>query len=52
MTPRRTRRLLYRLGGMITYRETASDHLLVADGRPDWDGVRAQVIDFTAGAAL
>lgn len=51
VTPRRTRAFLPRLGGVITYREMPSDHLLVADDRPSWDDVRTRVVNFSAGAA-
>lgn len=50
VTPKRTRKLLTRLAGPVTYREMDSDHLIVADGRPSWDGVRSAVVEFASGA--
>lgn len=50
VTPRRTRDLLTRLGGAVTYRELDSDHLIVADGRASWEEVRTSVVTFAAGA--
>lgn len=49
VTPDRTRALLTRLGGPVSYRELDSDHLIVADGRPSWDAVRTHVVAFATG---
>lgn len=51
VTARRTRVLLPRLGGLLTYRELPTDHLLVADGHPGWQEVRTRVIAFASGPA-
>jgi esterase/lipase len=51
ITPRRSRGLLHRLGGVITYQETAGDYLLVADDGPGWNDVRTRVTGFATGAA-
>ncbi|MGI8642860.1 MAG: hypothetical protein ACR2LS_01920 [Thermomicrobiales bacterium] len=51
VTPARTRELLTRLGGPVSYRELESDHLIVADGRPSWDEVRTRVVEFATGAS-
>ncbi len=44
VTPARTRALLTRFGGPLSYRELPADHLLVADDRPSWPDVRATVV--------
>lgn len=50
VTRARTRALLPRLGGPITYHELPADHLLVADDRPTWPTVRTLVVDFATAA--
>lgn len=49
VTPGRTRKLLTRLGGPVSYRELDSDHFIVADGRPSWEKVRTRVVEFAGG---
>ena len=46
--PADTRRLLPRLGGMVSYHELPCDHLLVAPERAAWPRVRELVLDHVA----
>lgn len=43
-----TRRLLAHLGGVLTYREIAADHMLPFDDRTWWSTVRDEILAFAA----
>ncbi|CAA9532991.1 MAG: hypothetical protein AVDCRST_MAG73-1132 [uncultured Thermomicrobiales bacterium] len=49
VTPRHTRRLVARFGGLVAYHELPADHLLVIEDRPTWPRVRDLTVRFATG---